>query len=161
MEAVKRILIADAGEEHRQNLIHVLSGDPDFVVAGQTGDGLELIRMAQDLKPDVIVMELVLTGMDGLEVLEELSKQESRPRILVFSSYTSGAVAELAAAHGADFFMVKPCRDSALRERVRQRLTTQRFRAMQLATSRPSATRSSPPFSGTPFPMAAGRGHCR
>ena len=120
MEAVKRILIADAGEEHRQNLIHVLSGDPDFVVAGQTGDGLELIRMAQDLKPDVIVMELVLTGMDGLEVLEELSKQESRPRILVFSSYTSGAVAELAAAHGADFFMVKPCRDSALRERVRQ-----------------------------------------
>ena len=120
VDIVRRILIADAGEEYRQNLAAMLSEEQDFVVVGQTGDGMELLRMAKELNPDVVVMELVLTGMDGLEVLEELSALENRPKILMLSSYTRGAVAEMAAAHGADFFMVKPCRDSALCERVRQ-----------------------------------------
>ena len=119
MEAVKRILIADAVEDYRQNLIDVFEEDSDFAIVGQTGDGMELIRMAQDLEPDAIVMDLVLTGIDGLGVLEELSQMERRPKILVLSNYARSNVAELAAFY-ADFFMVKPCRDSAMRERVRQ-----------------------------------------
>ena len=71
MEAVKRILVADAVEDYRQNLIASLEEDSDFVVVGQTGDGEELIRMAKELEPDAIVMDLVLIGMDGLEVLDE------------------------------------------------------------------------------------------
>ena len=131
MDTVRRILIADAGEEYRQNLAAMLSEEQDFTVVGQTGDGMELLHMAKELNPDVIVMELVLTGIDGLEVLAELSVLENRPKILMLSSYTRGAVAEMAAANGADFFMVKPCRDSTLCERVRQ-LTGGGFSAQEL-----------------------------
>ena len=67
MEAVKRILIADAGEEHRQNLIHVLSGDPDFVVAGQTGDGL-VDGPAGSLLRDDTVAGAAVEGRTGADL---------------------------------------------------------------------------------------------
>ena len=54
-----------------------------------------------------------------LEVLEQLNKMEKRPKILVLSNYTRGGIADAAAAKGADYFMVKPCRSSALCERIR------------------------------------------
>lgn len=119
MEAIKRILIADAGEDFRRGLVDSLSGEADIQVAGQTGDGAELVRMVSELMPDAVVMEIVLAGLDGLEVLEQLNKMEKRPKILVLSNYTRGGIADAAAAKGADYFMVKPCRSSALCERIR------------------------------------------
>ena len=65
-------------------------------------------------------MDLVLAKMDGLEVLEELARLEQRPRVLVLSSFVRGNVAELAAERGADYYMMKPCRQTAVLERVRQ-----------------------------------------
>lgn len=118
MEAVKRILVADADEEYRKSLRSVFEEKKEFSVAGDTGDGGELLRLARDGVVDAIVMDVVLTGMDGLEVLEELSKLEHRPRVILLSNYTKGGVAELAAARGADYFMVKSCSDEALCRRV-------------------------------------------
>ena len=86
MEAIKRILIADAGEDFRRGLADSLSGETDIQVAGQTGDGAELVRMVSELMPDAVVMEIVLAGLDGLEVLEQLNKMEPRPKILVLSN---------------------------------------------------------------------------
>jgi len=68
----------------------------------------------------VVVLDLVLSSMDGLEVLGELAALPERPRLLVLSSFARGNVAELAAAHGADYYMMKPCRIPAVVERVRQ-----------------------------------------
>ena len=120
MEMMRRILIADAGVDFRASLSKALSAEPDFVVAGETGDGTELLRMVRELEPDAVVMDMVLTGMDGLEVLEQLSKLELPPKVLILSSYIGGNVVDAAAAKGADFFMAKPCRFSTVGERVRQ-----------------------------------------
>ena len=92
---------------------------------GETGDGKQLVEMVRTLQPDAVVMEMVLSGMDGIEVLEQLRElpSEHRPRILVLSSYIHGAIADLAAANGADHFMVKPCKFSTICARIRQ-LTT-------------------------------------
>lgn len=62
MEAIKRILIADAGEDFRRGLVDSLSGEADIQVAGQTGDGAELVRMVSELMPDAVVMEIVLAA---------------------------------------------------------------------------------------------------
>lgn len=120
MESIKRILLADTGEELRLNFATSLANEEDIQLVGQTGDGPELIRMARELEPDAIVMEMVLTGMDGLEVLDELAKLEHRPKIVIVSSYIRGNVAEIAAAKGADYFITKPCRVSTVCERIRQ-----------------------------------------
>jgi len=120
MEALKRVLIADTAVEFRNGLTQALSAEPDLHVLGVTGDGVELVRMVREQEPDVVVMELVLSGMDGLEVLDELSQLKVRPKVLILSSYIKGSVVEMAAAKGADFYMTKPCRLSTVCERIRQ-----------------------------------------
>lgn len=101
-----RILTADAGEEFRSLLNDALSEEPDMEVIASTGDGQEAIRLAKELVPDVVAMDLVLTRMDGLEVLSELSALTPRPRVLVISSFASGAVATHAASAGADYYLM-------------------------------------------------------
>jgi len=120
MEAVKRLLIADTDETYRRCLKEIFEKRRDFVVVGDTGDGEELVRMAREQDADAIVMDVVLAGIDGIAVLEELRELEKRPRIVVLSSYTKGGVADLAAERGADYFMTKPCSESTLCQRVQQ-----------------------------------------
>ena len=101
MECVKRLLVADASQEFRCHLVESFQNEPDMEVVGETGDGLQLLELTQKLLPDVIVMEMVLSGLDGLEVLERLRglSLERHPKILVLSSYVRGSIADLAAAH--------------------------------------------------------------
>ena len=120
MESVKRIIIADMGTEFRKSLIRTLADESDFQIVGETGDGPELLRLTRELQPDALVMEMVLTGMDGLDVLDELAKLRVRPKVLILSNYIKGAMVEAAAARGADFFVTKPCRVSVIGQRLRQ-----------------------------------------
>ena len=135
MEYVKRLLVADTSDEFRHHLTEALQNESDMEVVGETGDGPQLLEMVRTLQPDAVIMEMVLSGMDGIEVLEQLKalNLEHRPRILVLSSYIHGAIADLAAANGADHFMVKPCKFSTICTRIRQ-LTT--FDAMEEDKSR-------------------------
>ena len=135
MEYAKRLLVADTSDEFRRHLIEALQNESDMEVVGETGDGQQLLEMVRTLQPDAVVMEMVLSSMDGIEVLEQLRElpPEHRPRILVLSSYIHGAIADLAAANGADHFMVKPCKFSTICARIRQ-LTT--FDAMEEDKSR-------------------------
>ena len=120
MEAVKRLLIADADGNYRQTLRAVFEKKREFVVSGDTGDGEELVRMARQYEPDAIVMDVVLAGMDGLAALEEIARLERKPRIIMLSNFTRGGVSDMAAERGADYFMTKPCNEAALYQRVQQ-----------------------------------------
>ena len=124
MESVKRVVVADTGAEFRRSLVRTLNDEPGLRVVGETGDGPELLRMARELQPDAVVTELVLNGgMDGLDVLDEFTRLKVRPRVLIVSSYMKGSMVETAAAKGADFYLTKPCRVSAVGERLRQVMT--------------------------------------
>lgn len=120
MEAVRRLLIADTDAAYRQTLRGVFEKKRDFIVSGDTGDGDELLRMAQQYEPDAVVMDVVLFGRDGLEVLEELTRLEHKPRIVMLSNFTRGGVADMAAERGADYFLTKPCSETTLCQRVQQ-----------------------------------------
>lgn len=122
MELTKRILLADTGEEFRRSFIDSLSSEPDIQVVGETGDGEELLRMVREKRPDLVIMEIVLSKMDGIEVLDALRELEPavRPKVIILSSFVRGAMAELAAEKGADHYMTKPCRVSTICQRIRQ-----------------------------------------
>ena len=62
-----RVLIADEHAILRKGLCALLSTEPDIEVVGETGDGLETVAQAQALHPDVILMDLVMPHMDGIE----------------------------------------------------------------------------------------------
>ena len=117
MSDVKKVVLADASEEFRRMLADMLEESDGLTVAGQTGNGEELLELIGRVKPDVVVMDLMLTGMDGLEVLEQL--EDIRPRTMVLSAFGSSAMAERVAALGGDYCMLKPCRLQAVVERVR------------------------------------------
>jgi len=120
MENLKRVLLADASEEFRRVFTEILAEEGDIELIGSTSDGEEAMRLVKEYAPDVLVMDLVLSHMDGLEVLQTLEGAGVRPRVLVLSSFARGNMAELAAEHGADYYMMKPCKTSTLVERIRQ-----------------------------------------
>ncbi len=115
-----KVLVADGSEEFRAVLVEQLSAEAGMEVVGETGDGAEALDLLETTAPDVVVMDLVLQRVDGLEVLEKLGRLSQRPRVLVLSGLVQGSVAQLAVAAGADYYMVKPCRLTAVAQRVRQ-----------------------------------------
>jgi len=113
-----RVLLADAAEDFRGMTAELLGQEEDIEIVGQTGDGEELLRMVRALRPQVLVMDLVLSGLDGLAVLEAMGAD--RPRVLVLSAFARSAFGDRLPGLGVDYFMLKPCRMSALADRVRQ-----------------------------------------
>ena len=116
----KKVLIADASEEFRMLLMETIQKESDMEVVGETGDGREAVRLARECGADVVVMDMVLSQMDGLEVLRELSALTCRPKTLVVSAFARGNTADLAAGEGADYCLMKPCRTATVVERIRQ-----------------------------------------
>ncbi len=117
MEQKKKILLADANEEFRSILGEALRREEDFEVVGEVGDGQDAVRMVLELQPDVLIMDLVLGRMDGMDVLGALPDQQCS--VLVLSSFSQGAVADEVARRGGSYYMMKPCRLSSVIERVR------------------------------------------
>ena len=123
MEEKKRILIADTNDEFQRMVVDAAAGEPGLEIVGRTGDGQELLRLARELHPDAVVMDLVLSGVDGLEVIAGLNKLERVPKILVLSSFIRNNLGEKVAQLGASYLMIKPCRTETLFERLRTLLS--------------------------------------
>ena len=118
----KRVMVADASEDFRRLLVETLNGENDMTVVGDTGDGAAAVELCRQKGCDLLIMDLVLSTLDGVEVLTQLGELAPKPKVLVLSGFATGSVAELTAAKGADYFMMKPCRTAAVVERARQML---------------------------------------
>ena len=138
MENKKTVLIADTSEEFRSILAEALQSEKDLKVVGQTNDGQEAIRLAQELAPDVLVMDLVLHRMDGYDVLDAI---RSLPMsTLILSGFARGSMADEVAAKGGDYYMMKPCRIPSVIERIRL-LASQHWSEEDAAPGLPVTTR--------------------
>ena len=118
----KKVILADAGEEFRALLRQTVEKTGEFQVVGTTGDGMELLRLVGEQKPDLVVMDLVLPGLDGMGVLRRLSElpAEARPRVIVLSAFARPEVIQEASGLGVFYFMPKPCTEESLLERMRR-----------------------------------------
>jgi DNA-binding NarL/FixJ family response regulator len=86
-----RLLVADDHPMLREGLVAVLGTQPDFEVVGEAADGDEVVRLAESLDPDVILLDLEMPGTDGVEALEKLRDAGSRARTVVFTAYDTDA----------------------------------------------------------------------
>ncbi len=82
-----RLLVADDHPMLREGLVAVLSTQPDFDVVGEAADGSEVVRLAEKLRPDVILLDLEMPHMDGVAALERLRDTGSEARAIVFTAY--------------------------------------------------------------------------
>ncbi|MGI5978613.1 MAG: sporulation transcription factor Spo0A [Oscillospiraceae bacterium] len=120
METKSRVLIADSGEDFRFLMADTISSEEDMIVVGTAGDGIETLSLVEQKHPNVIVMDLVLTKLDGLGVLQKLAQMDQRPAVIIVSGFFNDHVVQEAAELGAYYFMPKPCDVPALLGRIRQ-----------------------------------------
>jgi DNA-binding NarL/FixJ family response regulator len=102
-----RILIVDDHPVVREGLAGMMVSQPDLEVIGQTGDGAQAVQLALQLKPDVILMDLRMPGMDGVRATASLKEHGVKGRILVLTTYDSDADILPAIEAGAVGYLLK------------------------------------------------------
>ena len=118
MQNTAKVLLADANEEFRALLAGAIGKTGEFTVVGSTGDGLEALRLAEEQKPDLLILDTVLPGLDGFGILRRLPELGA-PKAIVLSGYFSDRAAAEALELGAAYYLTKPCQMDALLERMR------------------------------------------
>lgn len=116
----RKILIVDDHAVFREGLIRILGHEKDVMVCGDAEDGIEGIRKAKELKPDLIIVDISLEGMNGIQLIKNLRAELPTLRILVLSMHKEALHAERALRVGANGYIMK-------RERVQQLLAAIRL----------------------------------
>ncbi|HEY2473150.1 MAG TPA: response regulator transcription factor [Terracidiphilus sp.] len=121
------IVLADDHPIVRRGLQTVLEGEPDFSVIGVAHDGLGAVRITEQLKPDVMILDLMMPGLSGLEVLRILRERALRTRIVILSMYCSRAFVAQALQNGATGYVLKDSTENDLSCAVREAAAGRRF----------------------------------
>lgn len=116
----KKIVLADADEDFRTMLLELMDAEEGMEVVFASGDGERVLDYLKKGTADVLVLDSVLTNMDGLELMDHLNRMEKRPQVLMLSSFLRGNLPARAAEKGVAMMMGKPCRTATVVERVRQ-----------------------------------------
>ena len=125
MDSLIKTIIADAGDEYRTALKNTLESDGCFLITGCTGNGNEAALRIKETCPDVVLMDVVLSGMDGLGVMEAVSASAGdrpKPVFIIVSSFIDEHVLNAASALGAVYFVQKPFDSAIIPDRIRSLL---------------------------------------
>ena len=114
-----RVLIADDHQVVRQGLRTFLDVQEDIEVVGEAADGAECVALAESLAPDVILLDLKMPGVDGVEALRMLRERESSARALVVTSFTELDAVVPAVRTGAAGYVYKDVDPAALASAIR------------------------------------------
>jgi len=104
-----RILIADDNEMVRRGVARLLSSEPNWLVCGEATDGSEALLKARELLPDLILLDISMPGMNGLEVSRLLRQEVPQARILVISQHDPIQLLPRVIAAGGDACVDKSC----------------------------------------------------
>jgi DNA-binding NarL/FixJ family response regulator len=97
-----RILIADDNQLVRRGIVRLLSGEPSWEVCGEVAHGDEILKTAEDLHPDLVLLDVSMPGLNGLEVARRLRRQLPKVRIVILSHHDPSHLRAVALEAGAD-----------------------------------------------------------
>jgi len=121
------ILLAEDHQLVRQGFRALMAAEKDFTIVGETGDGQEAQRQVEHLKPRVLVLDLMLPGLNGLEVTRQLTKRESQTKVVILSMHANEAYVLAALRNGAAAYVLKDSSASDLVRAVREVLGGRRY----------------------------------
>jgi len=101
------ILIADDNAQFRALLRGIVAQEPDLHVVGEAEDGAEAIRLAQELQPDIVLLDLAMPQVNGLEVLRRIKAERPETKVIIVTVHAEDAYRQAAEEGGADAFLLK------------------------------------------------------
>jgi len=116
MRRQARVVIADDQRATRLGLRALLALSPRVKVLGEAADGLEALRLVEQHHPDVVVLDVRMPGVDGLEVARRIKSRWPATSVVILTMHACYRAKALAA--GADVFLVKGCESEALQEAI-------------------------------------------
>lgn len=114
-----RVLLVDDHEMVRMGLAAFLATTPDIEVVGEADNGKEGVRLARELKPDVILMDLVMEEMDGIEATKQITKENPEAKIIVLTSFVDDEKVYPVIEAGAMSYLLKTTRAPQIAEAIR------------------------------------------
>jgi DNA-binding NarL/FixJ family response regulator len=114
----RQVLIVDDNAQLRHLMYALLQSDGRFEVVGEAADGAEALRLIDDLAPELMLLDLSMPGMDGIEVLERMNDREHAPSTVVLSGYLDDALREQVLAAGAALCLEKGVDFTELTDRL-------------------------------------------
>lgn len=121
------ILLADDHSIVRQGLRALLEVEPDFCIVGEAADGLEVTQLIEYLRPDVLVLDLMMPGLDGLEVTRRVNQRSPQTRVIILSMYGNEAYVVEVLRNGAAGYVLKKSTADELVRAVRAVVAGQRY----------------------------------
>lgn len=114
-----RILLADDHAIVRRGLRSLLESEPGLVVVGEAADGQEAVRLATELHPDLVVLDIAMPLLNGIDVAARLKQLERPPKVVILSMHTDESYILRALASGAQAYLLKDSTDEDLLPAVR------------------------------------------
>ena len=109
-----RLLIADDHEVVRAGLRLLLEDEADFVVVGEAGNGAEAVRLTDELQPQVVLMDLRMPGMGGLEAIEQIRAQWPDVAVVILTTYNEDELMARGLRAGARGYLLKDTKRQTL-----------------------------------------------
>src|SRR5262245_743567 len=101
------LLLADDHTIVRQGLRALLEAESDFRLAGEADDGLQAVRLAERAEPDVVIMDLMMPGLNGLEASRQILRRRPRTQVVILSMHSDVAYAAEAVRAGVGGYVLK------------------------------------------------------
>ena len=127
MPQKKRIVIAEDHTILREGLKALLASDPDLDVVGEAADGREAIRRAGELTPDLLLLDLSMPRMNGIEAIGEIKEQSPATRVLVLTVHKTEEYVLASLEAGADGYVIKDATREELLLAIRNVLNGKRY----------------------------------
>ena len=134
MDNLIKIYIADGSDEYRSQFKAILEAEKSFLLCGCSGDGNEAAARIKETKPDVVIMDIVLSGTDGLGVMEAVICEAYKPMFIITSSFLGDYLLNAASSLGAAYFIQKPFDTSLLPARIKSLMGNGTVSASAIAT---------------------------
>lgn len=114
------ILLAEDHTIVREGLRALLEAESDISIIGEAGDGRVSVRLARELNPSVIVMDIAMPLMNGIEATRQILQQQPEAKILILSAHCDDAYVEQVMALGAKGYLIKQTAAQTLAESIRR-----------------------------------------
>lgn len=129
---MKKVYVVEDQTMLRDLICRLLSSYPDIEIVGSSGDGMEGLKQIEALTPDIVVLDIMLPNLNGVEVLRRLSALERKPRTLVFSAFPSKHLVKKVLEAGIDGFVEKNANLSELETAIEKIVAGQTYFGLRI-----------------------------